>query len=198
MKIKIYSNIKIDNFLTQLFPNLDLEFINLKKLLNKNNISEGCIIFFDKNKNKDFHFDNINKDFLLVTNLNINKNVFNKNITLLKTPLEINKIRNSIKKYISKISVSFENIHILEKKIYNTETKLSCLLTDIECEILISLINKKSCDKEYIKTNILKIKTNIETNSLDSHLTRIRKKLEKIKTDVKIKSKNDVLSIFSN
>ena len=71
-------------------------------------------------------------------------------------------------------------------------------LTDIECEILISLINKKSCDKDYIKTNILKIKTNIETNSLDSHLTRIRKKLEKIKTDVKIKSKNDVLSIFSN
>ena len=45
MKIKIYSNIKIDNFLIQLFPNLDLEFINLKKLLNKNNISEGCIIF---------------------------------------------------------------------------------------------------------------------------------------------------------
>ena len=154
--------------------------------------------FFDKKKNKDFHFDNINKDFLLVTNLNINKNVLNKNITLLKTPLEINKIRNSIKKYISKISVSFEKIHILEKKIYNTETKLSCLLTDIECEILISLINKKSCDKDYIKTNILKIKTNIETNSLDSHLTRIRKKLEKIKTDVKIKSKNDVLSIFSN
>ena len=128
MKIKIYSNIKIDNFLIQLFPNLDLEFINLKKLLNKNNISGGGIIFFDKNKNKDFHFDNINKDFLLVTNLKINKKVLNKNITLLKTPLEINKIRNSIKKYISKISVSFEKIHILEKKIYNTETKLSCSL----------------------------------------------------------------------
>ena len=36
----------------------------------------------------------------------------------------------------------------------------------------------------------------IQTNSLESHLTRIRKKFEKIKTRTKISTKNDVLSIF--
>ena len=37
--------------------------------------------------------------------------------------------------------------------------------------------------------------SDIESNSIDSHLTRIRKKLDKIETNLKIKSKNDYLSI---
>ena len=39
------------------------------------------------------------------------------------------------------------------------------------------------------------IKSNVETNSLESHLTRIRKKMNKVKTDVQIRSKNERLLI---
>ena len=50
-------------------------------------------------------------------------------------------------------------------------------------------------DKNFIKENILNIKSNIETNSLESHLSRIRKKMNTIKTKVKIQTKNEKLLI---
>ena len=50
-------------------------------------------------------------------------------------------------------------------------------------------------NKNFIKENILNIKSNVETNSLESHLTRIRKKLNEIETVVKIKTKNEKLLI---
>ena len=54
---------------------------------------------------------------------------------------------------------------------------------------------RKETSKNFIKENILNIKSNIETNSLDSHLTRIRKKMNKIKSNVKIQTKNEKLLI---
>ena len=67
--------------------------------------------------------------------------------------------------------------------------------TKIELEILTHLIRKKETSKNFIKENILNIKSNIETNSLESHLSRIRKKMNTIKTKVKIQTKNEKLLI---
>ena len=47
-----------------------------------------------------------------------------------------------------------------------------------------------------IKKNVLKLNSKVETNSLDSHLSRIRKKLDIIKTTIKIQSKNNELNNF--
>jgi len=60
---------------------------------------------------------------------------------------------------------------------------------------LTHLIRKKETSKNFIKENILNIKSNIETNSLESHLSRIRKKMNTIKTKVKIQTKNEKLLI---
>ena len=65
----------------------------------------------------------------------------------------------------------------------------------METEILSHLIIEKESTKKYIQENILNIKSTIQTNSLDSHLTRIRKKMYKIKTSVKIQSKSEKLLI---
>ena len=59
----------------------------------------------------------------------------------------------------------------------------------------IYLIYEKEGTKNYIQENILNIKSTIKTNSLDSHLTRIRKKMNTIKTRVKIQTKNEKLLI---
>ena len=40
------------------------------------------------------------------------------------------------------------------------------------------------------------IKSNMETNSLESHLSRIRKKINTIKSKVKIQTKNEKLLIM--
>ena len=71
-------------------------------------------------------------------------------------------------------------------------------VTEIESKILIYLITNKLCSKEYIKENILNIKPSIETNSVETHLTRIRKKFDFINTELIIKSKNNILSIDTN
>ena len=65
-------------------------------------------------------------------------------------------------------------------------------------KIFLYLIKDENCNKIFIKENILNIKSSIETNSIDSHLTRIRKKLDKIDTKLKIQSKNDSLTININ
>ena len=57
------------------------------------------------------------------------------------------------------------------------------------------LFNTELKSKQFIKLNILNIKRGIETNSLDSHLSRIRKKLNKIKSKILITSKNDQIFI---
>ena len=56
-------------------------------------------------------------------------------------------------------------------------------------------MREKETSKTFIKENILKIKSNIETNSLESHLTRIRKKMNEIETVVKIQTRNEKLLI---
>ena len=56
-------------------------------------------------------------------------------------------------------------------------------------------MTKKKIRRNEIKESVLNIKKNVETNSLDSHLTRIRKKIDKIDKNVKIFSKNEYILI---
>ena len=140
--------------------------------------------------------DNL-KDIFLITNDELRKKNF-KNFIYLKQPLSPSRLRDEINKFIDQNKFEFEDIIIYEKKIINNLTKNHTFLTDIEKEILVYLFKSKKCSKEFIKNNILKIKSTIETNSIDSHLTRIRKKLSKIKSNLIIKSKYDEVVIEFN
>ena len=119
-----------------------------------------------------------------------------KNLMILKAPVSVESIQNSIKKFLIGKITSFEDLSIFDNKLINVTNKKFCSLTDIEKEILIYLISDNNCTKEYIKKNILNIKITIETNSIDSHLTRIRKKFDSINTACKIQTRNESLKIF--
>ena len=80
-------------------------------------------------------------------------------------------------------------------RLTNINNNSFCYLTNVEFKILKYLIRIKKKNKSFIKENILNIKSNIQTNSLESHLTRIRKKMNKIGTTVKIQTKNEKLII---
>ena len=145
-------------------------------------------------------FSKLSDNFLIISNLkNINfySNSNNK-IKTLKTPTSINRIKNSINNFIQNSEIQFHEISIDNEKITNLNNKSFCYLTKIELEILRYLIREKALRKKIIKENILKIKSTIDTNSLESHLSRIRKKLNKIETVVKIKTKGDKLVIAFN
>ena len=57
-------------------------------------------------------------------------------------------------------------------------------------------INQKKVKRKYLEENILKINFKVETRSLDSHLSRIRKKIKMIHSKIKIisRSENVILS----
>ena len=57
------------------------------------------------------------------------------------------------------------------------------------------LFEKKQIKKEYLLEEVLRIKKDIETKTIESHLTRIRKKLIKIESKILITSKDDKIYI---
>ena len=191
----IYSNLESHTFINQLLSNYNIQYKNLNELKNKKkeNVS---IVFYINTKSKFDQICYLTENDLLITNSQNNKNISQLNLIYLKKPIYPKKIRTHIDRFMSNKKIDFEDIYILDKKIFNRHTNLHCSLTDIEEQIIIYLINNIFCSKEHIKQNILKIKSSIETNSLESHLTRIRKKLNKINTSLVIKSKNDNISIY--
>ena len=191
----IYSNLESHSFINQLLSNYNIQYKNLNELKNKKkeNVS---IIFYFNTKSKFDQICYLTENDLLITNSQNNKNISQLNLIYLKKPIYPKKIRTHIDRFMSNKKIDFEDIYILDKKIFNKHTNVHCSLTDIEEQIIIYLINNIFCSKEHIKQNILKIKSSIETNSLESHLTRIRKKLNKINTSLVIKSKNDNISIY--
>ena len=74
----------------------------------------------------------------------------------------------------------------------NTDKNISSNLTPLENKILTELIEKKEINREYFLENIIKISKSAETKTIESHLTRIRKKILAVKSKVLIFSKEDV------
>ena len=193
-KINIFSNKKIKSFLIDLLYDYELFFIDLNEIQNHIGNSEANIIFLnDKEITKSIDFKKLSDNFLILSNLkNTNHSI---NDQLFKIPKSINNIKTIIENFVENLKIKFHDITIVNEKLTNINNNSFCYLTKLESEILTYLIIEKESTKKYIQENILNIKSTIQTNSLDSHLTRIRKKMYKIKTGVKIKSKSEKLLI---
>ena len=192
--INIYSDEKVQFFLNKLLYDYKLYFFDLEQINNsyKNN-TPSVVILNNEQELKIIDFKKLNYNHLILSSLkNLN---FNKDYNLLITPRSINNIRSRIENFVVNVKIDFHDISIMNEKLTNLKNNSFCYLTKIELEILCFLIRERITTKDYIKENILNIKNNIETNSLESHLTRIRKKMNKINTSVKIQSKSEKLLI---
>ena len=195
-RINIFSNDIIKSFLSTLFSNYELMFIKLEDIVYNVQNTQANIIFISSDEELDLiNFKNLSDNYLIITNLEKNEINFNDNQKLMKTPVSINKIKSGIENFLQNSKLQFCDISIDNEKLTNLKNNSFCYLTKIELEILSYLIREKKTSKNFIKENILNIKSNIETNSLESHLTRIRKKMQKINTIVKIQTKSEKLLI---
>lgn len=196
-RLNIFSNNNINNFLKKLFCEHELILMKYEDVaLNLQSTNPNIIIINDKNDFNLINLDKLNENFLLIYNLKKNNLVFKKNIKFLNTPLSINQIKNTISSFIQNFKVKFHDISIDNEKIKNVNNGSFSYLTKVEVEILKYIIREKEVSKSFIKENILNIKSNIETNSLESHLTRIRKKMNQVKTAVKLQTKSEKLLIM--
>ena len=194
-KINIYSDKKIRFFLSELFFDYELFFKDLIEIPNYPYSSAANIIFLsDEESTKLIDFKKLSDNFLVLSSLS-NKNP-SIDIQFVRIPIPINQIKALIEKFVENLKIKFHDIIIVNEKLTNINTKSSCYLTKLESEILTYLIIEKESSKKYIQENILNIKSTIQTNSLDSHLTRIRKKMNQINTNVKIQSKSEKLLII--
>lgn len=195
-RINIFSNDIIKSFLSTLFSNYELMFIKLEDIDYNVQNTQANIIFISSDEELDLiNFKNLPDNYLIITNLEKNEINFNDNQKVMKTPVSINKIKSGIENFLQNSKLQFCDISIDNEKLTNLKNNSFCYLTKIELEILSYLIREKKTSKNFIKENILNIKSNIETNSLESHLTRIRKKMQKINTIVKIQTKSEKLLI---
>ena len=195
-KINIFSDKKIKFFLCDLFSDYELFFMDLSKIQNyieKNSIN--IIVLNDDKSTKPFDFKKLKGNFLILSNTKIQNMKINNQ--LIKTPISINHIKTITENFLENTKIIFHDITIINEKMTNINNNSSCYLTKLESEILSYLIYEKEGTKNYIQENILNIKGTIKTNSLDSHLTRIRKKMSQINTRIKIQSKSEKLLITS-
>ena len=193
-KINIFSDKKLKIFLSELFSGYELFFIDLTEIQNYIENNGTNIIFIKDRENlKLIDSKKLSDNFLILSNQK-NKNL-KPNNQQIKIPRPINIIKNTVKNFLENLKFKFHDITIVNEKLTNINNNSFCYLTKLESEILTYLIIEKESTKKYIQENILNIKSTIQTNSLDSHLTRIRKKMYKIKTSVKIQSKSEKLLI---
>ena len=193
-KINIFTDIKISPFLTELFSDYELFFMSLNEAEKNYSNTKTNVIFVNNAQSiNGVDLKKLNGNFLIFSNYkNKDKNTKHK---FINTPAPINYIKNTIENFLENLTIKFHDIAIFNEKLTNEKNNYFCYLTKLELEILSHLIIEKESTKKYIQEKILNIKSNIETNSLDSHLTRIRKKLTQINTSVKIQSKKEKLLI---
>ena len=195
-ELNIFCNNDIKSFLQSLLSEYESTIMKLDLIKENIHSTQANIIIINNNKDIDLiKYSELSDNCLIIlSHKDLNLNLKNKS-NILICPLSINHIKSKIKNFVQNLKVQFHDIFIYNEKLTNLDNDNFCYLTKIELEILSHLIKKKETSKSFIKENILNIKSNIETNSLESHLTRIRKKMKIVKTKVKIQAKNEKLLI---
>jgi DNA-binding response OmpR family regulator len=91
----------------------------------------------------------------------------------------------------------YKDIVIRGEKILNSNDDKWVYLTPPEKEILILLFQEKKIEKKLLLENVLKFKKDTESKTLESHLTRIRKKLLNIDSQVEIITKENIIFLVA-
>ena len=193
-KVEIFSSEKLKNFFTNLYSMFDVNLKDLDDLESCVNSKNLSIVFFN---NQDLVKEKVLKNILqnenficIYSELSIFEKLslgLNKNIT---APLSISKFMDKINEIINKKKYGYRNIELNNNFITNRHTKEKNYLTQAENLILIKLFTEKKVNKKLLERDVLDIKQDINSFSIESHLNRIRKKLIKIKSDFSVFSKN--------
>ena len=199
-KIYIYSDIFSQDFIQNILFDYDIHVLS-KEFFSDVNFKNYNVIFIIKDEAK----SKIYQSFLLNNNVIIlyskKKSEFSEKkynqTKIIYGPIKIKQFFDYVKTCFFFKTVSYNDIEISEQKIINLNLDLSCLLTPIETKIMFEFIEKKEIKRDYFLESIFNIKKNIETKTIESHLTRIRKKLLTIKSKTKISSREDTFYLES-
>ena len=190
---------KINQLLKEMFVGFKVHNASLAALKKNNFINQNILLIvsevFEESLQKSF-FKKNNVVIFYTTNNNPNRKTsydlktFNKHIN-------INKFIDEVTTFFAKNSIIYGDIKVQGEKIINNKTEKEIPLTPLEKDILTLLIEQQEIEKNFLLEGVLKIKKEIETKTVESHLTRIRNKLSKINSKLKIISKGKKIFLIS-
>ena len=194
-EILLFSELYDTKVVEIVLADFNIKKFDLKELKNKNSKNKNILVFLnDGNNINDLKQISLNNFVLCFVNKKNIEETFNK-ATILSSPVTLSKLKDFADKIYKRNSKEYSDVVIVDKKLTNKKNKKYTYFTDLENEIFSELLEKKELDKKYLKENILNIKNNIDTRSIESHFSRIRKKLSFIESSIKISSKGEVFFI---
>jgi coenzyme F420-reducing hydrogenase delta subunit len=140
------------------------------------------------NKKEIEKINKTNKEVFIILPQRLKDYFVNKTHKKIYYPVKIAIFNNFINSIFSK-NQSLGDLIIRGNYIENTNYKARSYLTETQINILKLLMSGNGIKKDKIKIDILKITSSLDTKSLESHLSRIRKKL------IEIKSKATIISV---
>jgi len=195
IKLEIFSTKELNFFFTNLDDFFDLDLKTFKDLESSNDQKNLSVVFLDdQSKISEKTLKNIfeNENFIFVCN---DFSIFQKfslsQKNTLISPVSINRLVDLVNGLINTKKYIFKNIELNNHSIANITTNKKIHLTQAEFHILLKLFNEKNVKKKFLERDVLHIKQDLNTSSMESHLNRIRKKLKKISSDFTISSKDN-------
>ena len=139
-----------------------------------------------------------NKDFLIRNKLSLLD--FHVSLFIPIEILSLKEILNIlITKYFffTKSKIIINNYEIDSNQIVITKNKIKVKLTEKELELILVLNNKNGLDKSFLLKNIWNRSSDLESHAFETHLHRLRKKINKFfKDDKFIIEKNSLYYLF--
>ena len=194
----LYSERAVQRTIREIFIDFEIhtlskEDIKKNKLTNKN-------IFLVLNNNSTIDLDEVyfSKNNVVIffskqTDLNLSEHV---NVKIFSRHTNINKLRDEITTFFVSKTYIYKDIKLLEEKIINTKEDKETFLTPPEKDILILLFEKRKIEKNFLLESVLKLRKDTQTKTIESHLTRIRKKLLSINSQIEIISKDNMIILI--
>ena len=187
----LYSEKNIAQILNEMFINFEIHNTPLEIIKKNNFINQNILLIvsevFEESLQQSF-FNKNNVAILYTTNNNPNKKIL-KDVKTFNKHININKFIDGVTTFFDKNSIIHGDIRLEGEKIINNKTEQEIFLTPLEKNILTLLIDRQEIDKNFLLEDVLKIKKETETKTIESHLTRIRHKLLKVNSKLKILSK---------
>ena len=193
-----YSEKNINQLLKRMFISFEVHNISLTTLKKNNFINQNILLIvneaFEESLQQSF-FNQNNVIIFYTKNNNSNSKTLH-DIKTFNKPININKFIDEVTTFFVKNLIICGDIKLQGEKIINNNTEKEIPLTPLERDILKFLIDRQETEKNLLLESVLKIKKETETKTIESHLTRIRNKLSKINSKLKIISKGN--KIFLN
>jgi len=184
--------------LSKLFKELDLNYIVSSNVISEYNIKDSFIrIIFAENlqldKLKKLLLDNVptvfllnNRNFLLKNKLRL----LDFHISLI-LPIEILSLKEILNILLTKYNFFRKSKIIIKGYEIDSNQRLimkkgaKAKLTEKELELILALNNKNGLDKSFLLKNIWNHNSDLESHAFETHLHRLRKKINNIFEDNK-------------